>query len=82
MICPLYPESLNVFTADKAVGPAPTITIFLLLSTFSGPNYLRVGFESQPILGIVTIILSPFISTGNVFNPPNTGPCSASPVFT
>ena len=67
--------------ADKAAGPEPTITIFLDLSIFSAPNYFLVGATFQPTLGTVTIILSPLIYTGKVFNPLYIGPCYGCPVL-
>lgn len=43
--------SLNVYAADMAVGPAPIITIFLVLSMFFYPRTGFTGFFSHPVLG-------------------------------
>lgn len=48
---PLYPVSLKVSAADIAAGPAPMITIFLLLSTLFSPSVGFTGAFYQPTLG-------------------------------
>lgn len=78
---PLYPVSLNVSAAEIAAGPAPIITIFLLLSTLFSPNVGFTGAFYHPTLGTETITFPFFLSTGNVFNPSIIGPCSGCPVL-
>lgn len=64
-----------------AAGPAPIITIFLVLSILFSPKTGRSGFFYHPTLGTETTILPFFLSTGKVFKPSITGPCSGCPVL-
>lgn len=77
----MNPESLKVFIADRDVGPAPTMTTLLFLSTFSSPSSFLEGRFPHSVFGTVTIILSPETYTGKVLSPEKTGPCYGSPVL-
>lgn len=77
----MYPASLKVSAADMAAGPAPMITIFLLLSTLFSPRTALSGFFYHPTFGTETTTLPFFLSTGKVFSPSMIGPCSGCPVL-
>lgn len=51
---PLYPVFLSVSAAERAVAPAPIMTICLDLSTFSAPISAGAGAASHPLLGTYT----------------------------